>query len=103
MAEDSIAAEVTPTTARHAQRAAKVLQQRGFRVLHIGRSISVQAPRELWEEAFGVTFRPRSKTVQQELGRRVTYPRADAGSVRVPADLQELIADVAFAEPPELH
>lgn len=103
MAGAGIAAEVVPTEPGHAGRAAKALQQRGFRVLHVGRSISVQAPRDAWEATFGVTFAPASKLVQPEIGRTTGFLRADPSSLRVPPDLAELIADVAFVEPPELH
>lgn len=103
MAGEGIAAEVLPTAAQHTTPAVTALQERGFRVLHVGMSISVQAPRRVWEETFGVVFTPHTTTVQAQLDRQVTYQRADPESVRVPADLQSLIADVAFAEPPDLH
>lgn len=103
MAAEGIGAEVVLTEPGRARQAAKALAQRGFRVLHVGRSISVQAPRDAWEKTFGVAFVARSKTVQPELGRDVSYLRAEPGSVRVPAELQELIAEIAFVEPPDLH
>lgn len=103
MAEEGIAAEVMPADPGHAGQAAKALAQRGFRVLHVGRSISVQAPRGTWETTFGVAFATRTKTVQPELARDATYLRAEPGSVHVPTDLAELIAEVAFVEPPDLH
>lgn len=101
--EERIAAEVVPTHPQHAGRTAKALQERGFRVLHVGRSISVEASQRTWEDTFGVSFAPHTKSVQEGLGRRLAYLRADPASMRVPADLQELVADVAFAEPPELY
>lgn len=103
MGEEEIAAEVVPTDPQRAGQAAKALQQTGFRVLHVGGSVSVAAPRGRWEAVFGVSFAPETKTVQPELGHQRTYLRAEPGSVRVPADLADLIADVAFAEPPDLH
>lgn len=103
MAEAGIAAEVVPTEPGHAGRAAKALQQRGFRVLHVGSSISVQAPRDVWESTFGVTFAPASKLVQPEIGRTTGFLRADPATLEVPPDLAGMIADVAFAEPPDLH
>lgn len=102
MAEEHVAAEVVPAQG-HAERAAEALQARGFRVLHVGRSLSVAAPRSRWEEVFGVSFAPHTKTVQKAIGRERTYLRADAASVRVPDELADLITDVAFMEPPELH
>lgn len=103
MADEKIAAEVVPTDPQRAGQAAKALQQKGFRVLHIGGSISVTGPRERWESVFGVSFVSGTKTVQAELGREANYLRPEPTSVRVPADLTDLVADVAFAEPPELH
>lgn len=102
MAEERIAAEVVPAE-EHPEGAATALQARGFRVLHVGRSISVDAPRSRWEETFGVSFTPHTKTVQKEIGRERTYLRAESASVRVPAELADLIAEIAFMEPPELH
>jgi len=98
-----IAAEVVPTGSAHAGRVAKALAQMGLRVLHVGASISVDGTREQWEQRFGVSFVEDEKTVQEELGRRVSYLRADPASVRVPDDLEGLVADVAFVEPPQLH
>lgn len=102
MAEERIAAEVA-TAQGQAERAAEALEARGFRVLHVGRSISVDAPRSRWEATFGVSFAPHTKTVQKAIGHERTYLRADASSVRVPGELVDLIAEVAFMEPPELH
>lgn len=103
MAERAIAAEVAPIDSAHAGQAARALQQRGFRVLHVGGSISVEAPRAAWHDTFGVVFATRTKTVQPEIDRDVSYPRADPSTLRVPSELADLIADVAFVEPPDLH
>lgn len=103
MAGADVAAEVVPVDPRRAGRAAKALAQRGFRVLHVGTSVSVQAPVERWETTFGVSFVPHTKSVQQEIGREARYLRAEPSSLRIPPDLRDLIADVAFVEPPELH
>lgn len=101
--EEEIAAEVVPTDPQRARQAAKALQHKGFRVLHVGGSISVTGSRERWEAVFGVSFVARTKTVQAEVGGEATYLRAEPTSVQVPDDLVDLVADVAFAEPPELH
>lgn len=103
MADEDIAAEVVPTDPQRARQAAKALQQKGFRVLHVGGSISVTGPRERWESVFDVSFVAGTKTVQGELGREASYVRAEPTSVQIPADLTDLVAGVAFAEPPELH
>lgn len=101
--EEAIAAEVVPSDPQRAGQAATALQRKGFRVLHVGGSISVTGPRERWASVFGVSFVTRTKTVQAQLGREASYLRAEPTSVQVPADLTDLVADVAFAEPPELH
>lgn len=98
-----VAAEVVPANPQRAHEVAKALAQRGFRVLHVGRSVSVQAPRDRWEQTFGVAFTRHAKAVQSEPVREASYLRARAETVRIPTDLHELIADVAFVEPPELH
>ena len=103
MADEDIAAEVVPVDPQRAGQVAKALQRKGFRVLHVGGSVSVSGARDRWESVFGVSFVPHTKTVQPELGRQDTYLRADPASVQVPAELDGLVADVAFAEPPELH
>lgn len=103
MAEERIAAEVVPARGTEAERTARALAARGFRVLHVGRSVSVDAPRSRWEETFGVSFSPRTATVHKATGLERTYLRPDSSAVRVPADLADLVADVAFAQPPELH
>lgn len=103
VADRGVAGEVVPTDPRRAAELHTALRQRGFRILHVGPSISVEAPRTAWETTFGASFTPHTKTVQKEIGRQRTYLRADPGSVRVPIDLQDLIAEVAIMEPPELH
>ena len=103
MDSQRIAAEVVPTASAHAGRVAKALAQISLQVLHVGTSISVDGTREQWKQRFGVSFVEDETTVQEELGKRVSYLRADPGSVRVPDDLDSLVADVAFVEPPQLH
>jgi hypothetical protein len=60
--DDLIAAEVVPAAPSQAGHAARWLQERGFRVLHIGSTVSVEAGRDQWEETFGVTFTTRERS-----------------------------------------
>lgn len=103
MAGQLISAEVAPTAPGDAGRVAKALQGLGFKVLHIGPTISIQAPQALWEQTFNVAFRHTTKTVLPETGRRVGYARADTAALSIPPELEGLVADVLFAEPPDLH
>nr|SBO98578.1 hypothetical protein BN4615_P8094 [Nonomuraea gerenzanensis] len=48
-------------------------------MLHLGTTISVSAPRQVWEQAFGLP------------------------QVEVPGELGELVVGVHFAEPPDFH
>lgn len=100
MSAKMISAEVTPFPDQATQ-AARALQRLGFRVLHIGRTISVQAPRSLWKSTFHVSFKPRKKTISAEAGIEVTYPKAQVEAVKIPSELEKLLDDVAFVEPPE--
>lgn len=103
MSENMISAEIQPLPSQ-AQQAAKALQNLGFRILHIGPTISVQAPRQLWESTFNVSFVPHRKTVMPEIERGdVTYQRAVTENMRIPAQLQNVIAEVMFVEPPEFY
>ncbi len=96
-----IAAEVTPHPGQ-AQLAARALQGLGFRVLHIGPTISVQATSALWRETFGVRFTRQKKTISKEtdLSRAYFVPRPE--TLQIPPALESRIASIAFVEPPEL-
>ena len=101
MPDNVISAEVAPQTER-AKQAALELQRLGFRVLHMGTTISVQGPQTLWESTFKVEFELQQKKVMQELEDTQTYYRAKTGSVEIPKELQSSILNVYFVEPPEL-
>ncbi|WP_344478842.1 hypothetical protein [Nonomuraea monospora] len=75
---DLLSAEVEAVPGRQRQ-VATALTRLGFKVLHIGTTISVNAPREVWERAFGLP------------------------QVEVPGELGDLVVGVHFAEPPDLH
>lgn len=103
MPEDMIAAEIEPVADR-ARQTALALQRLGFRILHIGPTISVQGPKSLWEATFNVSFEPQTKAVLQGATEvQVTYQRAVVENMRVPAEVGDLVAAVMFAEPPELY
>lgn len=103
MADNKISAEIKPKP-NQANQAALVLQRLGFHILHIGPTISVQSPQSAWESTFNVSFEPQKKIVVAglEKGGEITYQRAIIDNMRIPPELQDLIDDVMFMEPPEL-
>lgn len=96
-----IAAEVTPHSGQ-AQQAARILQGLGFRILHVGLTISVQAPQALWRETFGVRFTRQKKGVLKETGLSRAYLAPRPETLQIPPALKDRIADIAFVVPPEL-
>jgi hypothetical protein len=102
MPQTMIGAEVVPQAGK-AVEAAKALQKLGFKVLHIGNtSVSVQGRESDWRDNFSVTFESRSKQ-QHSVSKAdaASYRRPVQDPVPVPVGLSELIASVAFVEPPE--
>jgi hypothetical protein len=91
--EPIVSAEMEPHPSK-AIKAALALQGAGFTVLHIGTTISVQAPRGVWEATFGT---PDRSTKARAPGRAGSEGR----EVRIPEALTDLIANIAIAEPPE--
>ncbi|MFG1707776.1 hypothetical protein ACFLIM_31680 [Nonomuraea sp. M3C6] len=73
-----LSAEVETAPGRQRQ-AAAALTRLGFKVLHIGTTTSVSAPRDVWEQVFGL-------------------PRPT-----VPGELSELVVGVHLVEPPDFH
>jgi len=103
MQENIISAEIEPLP-NQANRAALALQRLGFRILHIGPTISVQGPQSLWVSTFNVSFKLKKETaVAEEEEGEVTYKKAWVADIRVPTELQNLIAEVMFVEPPEFY
>lgn len=101
MAGKPTAAEITPTEGK-ARQAALKLQHLGFRVLHVGPTISVEASEDVWRRVFAVSFRSESRSQSVDgLERTVEYRRPEQDAVGVPAHLDELIADIAFVQPPD--
>lgn len=101
--KDPIAAEVTAQPGR-AEEAARRLQQLGFRIHHVGITISVEAPEELWKKVFGMTFRRRRRRRVAALkASEATVKEPTRAAVTVPEALRDVIVDVAFVRPPELY
>lgn len=97
---DVISAEVDPVSGQ-ANQAALALQRLGFRVLHVGPTISVQAPESLWKSTFHVSFKPAKKTIGRDTETEVTYYKPSSEELQIPASVQNLVARVMFVEPPE--
>lgn len=102
MSQKLIPAEIEPLP-NQAKQAALALQRLGFQVLHIGTTISVQAPRELWESTFNVSFTEEKKTVMAEIESEQTYLRAVTDKLVIPSGVESLISEVMFVEPPEFY
>lgn len=100
MSNPVISAEVEPQPGQ-ANQAAITLQRRGLRILHIGTTISVQAPADLMTDIFQVTFMLRKKMSMPEVGGRIIeFHQAVRDNMVIPKDLQPLIIDIIFVEPP---
>ena len=102
MPQNLISAEIEPLP-NLANQAALALQRLGFHILHIGPTISVQAPLSLWESTFNVSFTKEKKTIMAEIDSEVTYLRAVTDNFVIPKGLESLISDVMFVEPPEFY
>lgn len=98
--ESTIPAEIHPADGR-GQEAALAMQRLGFKVLHIGPTISVEGPRSLWESTFQVTFESQTKTTMEGV-EETSFQRASKERMAFPDELKGLADDVMFVEPPEL-
>lgn len=97
-----ISAEVEPVSGK-ARKAASLLQDIGFTVLHVGPTISVEGPESLWESTFNVSFESAQKTTIRQIDERKTYQKALTDEMRLPENLQDLVKEVTFPEPPEFY
>ena len=103
MQKNNISAEIVPVSGK-TNEAALQLQRLGFRVLHIGTSISVEAPEALWKSVFNVSFETTTKNILPGLeGGDKTYRKATDNTLKIPPQLEQFISDVAFVEPPEFY
>lgn len=98
-----ISAEITPTPNK-SQEAALALQRLGFRILHIGKTISVEAPESLWNSTFNVYFETRKKNILPGIeGGETAYRKAITDKMVIPSHLKGLVSDIQFVEPPEFY
>jgi hypothetical protein len=102
MSENFVPAEILPLP-NQANQAALALQRLGFRILHIGTTISVQATPLLWQSTFNVSFEVQKKMILPETNQEVTYFKAITDKLQIPDHLQALVAEVTFVEPPEFY
>jgi hypothetical protein len=100
MAKRMISAEVEPVSGQASQ-AALALQRLGFRVLHIGPTISVQGPESLWKSTFRVSFHAVKRAIGRDTETEVTYSKPSNEEVQIPSSVQDLVSRVLFVEPPE--
>jgi hypothetical protein len=101
MSQDLISAEVQPQPDQ-ANQAALAMQRLGFRILHIGPTISVQASRSQWESTFKVSFEEATKS-SFAIGSATAYLRVITDQLEIPSELEKLITDVIFVEPPDFY
>ena len=102
MSQNLISAEIEPFPNK-ANQAAKTLHRLGFKILHIGSTISVEAQRSLWESTFSVSFQKKKKITIAEIESEVIYLSPITDSLSIPEELKSLIAEVMFVEPPEFY
>ncbi len=103
MTRSQIAAEVTPLPGK-ANEAARALQRLGFRVLHVGITISIEAGEDLWGSCFHIAFAERTKRVLPDIKESTVAFRAPTTEIQeIPEPLRGLVEDVAIVEPPELY
>jgi hypothetical protein len=99
---DLVAAEVTPRGGKERE-AARALQAMGFRVHAVGATISIDAPRERWKDAFAARFAPvQRKEKGRTPGVAASAQQVSPVAFQVPAALEPLVESVVFVEPPEL-
>jgi hypothetical protein len=100
---ERIPAEVFVVVGRERE-AGLALQRLGFRVLHVGTTISVEATADLWESIFKVRFQQQRMRQMPDLlpDRETAFRRADTAGLRIPDELQGLVTEVNFPKPPEL-
>jgi hypothetical protein len=101
VSDDMLSAEIEPQ-ARATTPAAMALQQRGFRILHSGPTISVEGARSLWASTFGLSFQSDQQPGLALTGKTTTYWVPTVDPVPIPEDWQSLIQSIAFVRPPEL-
>lgn len=94
---EKISAEIEPFFSK-GRNAATEMQKLGFKIFHVGETISVEGRKSLWKKIFKTKFVRKSK-----VGPHGIYFKAIEGSTEVPENLSDLISSVYFVEPPELY
>jgi len=103
MLKPPISAEIIPKEGK-AEEAAKALQKLGFKILHVGVTISVEGQESLWKSEFKVCFRTKERERLPEVeGTRVDFRVPELDEIAIPARLQHLVSLVAFVEPPQFY
>ena len=78
-----------------AQQAARIFQDMGFRILHIGTfSVSGEAPKDLWESTFGTEVKKDSTPVSDahpELGERTFLSHVAGIPFEIPDKLKNIV------------
>lgn len=95
-----IAAEIRPADGK-AEVAARELQHLGFRVHHVGDTVSVDADEALWSNVFGARFEDVDRKTGDGPLPAETFRRVVKGTLRIPPELRTFIDEVALIEPPE--
>lgn len=87
-----------------AQKAAKILQDLGFRILHVGVfSVSGEAPKELWESTFNTEVKKVTVPVHDNFpgrGERTFLSHVAGTPFKVPDDLADLVERAYPQKPP---
>lgn len=80
-----------------------MLMRLGIEILHIGTTISVRAPKDLWKKILSIEFKTVESRRSDVTGDRVTkFYRPVKPEVLVPLNLQRFVRAISFPEPPEL-
>ncbi len=99
--EETISAEVIPEQTKESL-AAEALRGLGFRILSINEVIFLQGEKSLFEQTFGIHLEELSKSVLPDISERTLrkYWKHE-GEVTVPKELEGLVQEVLFPEPPQ--
>ncbi|MCW4049353.1 MAG: hypothetical protein NWE89_06400 [Candidatus Bathyarchaeota archaeon] len=96
-----ITAEVIPIIGKKNE-AALALQREGFKILHIGQSVTIAGDKDLFEKTLQIKLTKTSKKILRDLPEPAVteyYQTKDQPSI--PEKLKSLIKEIYFQEPPE--
>jgi len=96
-----VSAEAIPEPAKE-RLAAQVLQRLGFRIISTDGTIYLEGEKSLFEETFAIQLEELSKHLLPGISKGAvrTYWRKK-GELTIPRELEGLVRDVVFPEPPE--